>query len=157
MTPAAASKLPYRPCAGIMLLNQSDRIFVGERLDKPGAWQMPQGGIDDGETPEQAAFRELEEEIGLPATGVDLITMSETWVYYDLPAELIGKVWKGRYCGQKQRWALMRLKTSDSNININTAHPEFGAWKWTERDALVSEIVPFKRDVYQQVINDLLD
>lgn len=156
MTPTDG-KLPYRPCAGIMLLNRDDRIFVGERLDKPGAWQMPQGGIDFGETPEQAALRELEEEIGLTATCVDLIKMSATWVYYDLPPELIGKVWKGRYCGQKQRWALMRLKVDEGNIDINTAHPEFGAWKWTDKQALLSEIVPFKRDVYQQVIRDMLD
>lgn len=148
--------LPYRPCAGVMLLNRDGLIFTGERLDMPGAWQMPQGGIDGGEDPEAAAFRELEEETGVPADAVSLIKATNDWVTYDLPDELLGKVWQGRWRGQKQKWFLMRLNGPDSLITIETDHPEFARWRWSDRDALLRDIVGFKQDVYQQVVQDLL-
>ncbi|WP_262690669.1 RNA pyrophosphohydrolase [Kordiimonas aestuarii] len=150
------SSLPYRPCAGIMLTNNTGQIFVGERIDMPGAWQMPQGGIDEGETHDAAALRELEEEIGVRARHVDVLASTADWVYYDLPPHLLGKVWRGRYRGQKQKWFLMRLKTGDNAINIQTKHPEFRRWKWTDPDSLLSEIVPFKRPVYEKVLSELL-
>ena len=152
----ARDTLPYRPCAGILLINANRQIFVGERIDMPGAWQMPQGGIDDGESHETAALRELEEEIGVRAKYVEVLGCTDDWVYYDLPPHLLGKVWGGRYRGQMQRWFLMRLKAADTAINIATEHPEFGRWKWTDRDKLVEEIVPFKRAVYRQVIDELM-
>jgi putative (di)nucleoside polyphosphate hydrolase len=148
--------LPYRPCAGVMLINKSGRIFAGERIDTPGAWQMPQGGVDKGESAEQAALRELEEEIGVQAHQVALVRGTADWVYYDLPPHLLGKAWGGRYRGQKQHWFLMELLADDAAINIATAHPEFGRWKWTDADTLVQEIVPFKRGAYEAVVAELL-
>jgi len=144
--------LPYRPCAGIMLLNQNDKVFVGQRIDMPSEhWQMPQGGIDEGEDPLTAAKRELLEEIG--TDKAELIKELDEWIYYDLPAELLGKIWKGRYRGQKQRWYLFRFTGVDADINIETEHPEFSNWKWTDVKALVPEIVPFKRETYQKVVD----
>ena len=151
-----ANTLPYRPCAGIMLINDQGQIFVGERIDMPGAWQMPQGGIDEGESHEAAALRELEEEIGVRANNAEIIKQTEDWVYYDLPDHLLGKVWGGRFRGQKQRWFLIRLNAEDSVINIETEHPEFSRWKWTDAASLLSEIVPFKRPVYEVVVAELL-
>ena len=146
------TSLPYRPCAGIMLINEDDKVFVGQRIDMPSEhWQMPQGGIDDGEDPFSAAKRELLEEIG--TDKAELLLEMEDWVYYDLPDELIGKVWKGRYRGQKQRWFLFRFTGSDTDIDIETEHPEFSKWKWTEIKTLVPEIVPFKQDIYQKVVD----
>lgn len=146
------TSLPYRPCAGIMLINEDDKVFVGQRIDMPSEhWQMPQGGIDDGEDPLSAAKRELLEEIG--TDKAELLLEMEDWVYYDLPDELIGKVWKGRYRGQKQRWFLFRFTGSDADIDIETEHPEFSKWKWTEIKTLVPEIVPFKQDIYQKVVD----
>lgn len=148
--------LPYRPCAGIVLLNSHDQIFVGERLDRPGAWQMPQGGIDEGETPEHAALRELEEEIGVSPADTELLGRTQDWVLYDLPDHLKGKMWGGKFGGQKQIWFKLRLTTDDSAINIETAHPEFGRWKWSDVATVVEEIVDFKRDVYRRVIAELI-
>ncbi|MBO6825005.1 MAG: RNA pyrophosphohydrolase [Sneathiella sp.] len=146
------NSLPYRPCAGIMLINEDDKVFVGQRIDMPSEhWQMPQGGIDDGEDPLSAAKRELLEEIG--TDKAELLLEMEDWVYYDLPHELIGKVWKGRYRGQKQRWFLFQFTGSDADIDIETEHPEFSKWKWTEIKTLVPEIVPFKQDIYQKVVD----
>ena len=144
--------LPYRACAGVVLVNAAGRIFTGERIDTPGAWQMPQGGIDDGETPELAAFRELEEETGVPRALVDLEHAHPDWIYYDLPDHLIGKLWKGRYKGQKQRWFLFRFKGTDADIRIDQRHPEFARWRWSTADDVINHIVPFKRDVYSEVI-----
>lgn len=150
------TNLPYRPCVGVMLINTAGQIFAGERLDTPSAWQMPQGGVDDGESLEEAALRELEEEIGIASEQVKILKATSDWVYYDLPDHLLGKAWGGKYRGQKQHWFLMQLLASDEAINIETAHPEFGRWKWTDAASLVAEIVPFKRDVYQTVITQLL-
>lgn len=148
--------LPYRPCVGVMLINREGLVFTGERIDTPDAWQMPQGGIDEGETPEEAALRELEEEIGLSADQVSVISQTNDWVTYDLPPHLLGRAWGGRFRGQKQKWFLMRLLVADSAINLATAHPEFSAWKWSEPDHMLGEIVPFKREVYRQVLGALL-
>ena len=117
--------LPYRPNVGLMILNPAGRVFAGQRLDNPGpAWQMPQGGIDDGETPLEAAYRELEEETGIPESAVELVAEAPEWITYDLPLDLVPRIWKGRFRGQKQRWFLMRFHGEDSLIGIATAHPE---------------------------------
>ncbi len=143
--------LPYRPCVGICLFNEKDQVFVAERIDTPGAWQMPQGGIDKGEDPCDAAFRELEEEIG--TAKASLMGRTDDWLAYDLPDHLIGKVWKGRYRGQKQIWYAFRFEGSDKDINIDTKHPEFGRWKWVDLETIPELIVPFKRDIYVEIVN----
>ncbi|MDO5632538.1 MAG: RNA pyrophosphohydrolase [Paracoccus sp. (in: a-proteobacteria)] len=148
-----ANGLPYRPCAGVVLMNRDGLIFAGHRIDSDSnAWQMPQGGIDKGETPQQAALRELVEETGVSADLVEVIGETPDWVIYDLPPELLGKVWKGKYCGQRQKWVLMRFLGQDSDVRIDTDHPEFDAWQWVRADDLVQGIVPFKREVYRQVM-----
>ena len=151
MTEPAA--LPYRPCAGIMLLNADGLVFVGQRLDSAlDAWQMPQGGIDDGEDAQAAAFRELGEETGIAPQLAQVITRSAGEHLYDLPPHMIGKMWKGKYRGQRQIWFLMRFLGSDADIDIATDVQEFRAWRWAERDSLVDLIVPFKRELYANVI-----
>ncbi len=154
-----AQTLPYRPCAGIMLANHDGKIFVGQRIDnrESEAWQMPQGGIDDNEDAAAAALRELEEETGVSPTLVDIIARSKDEYYYDLPPELIGKLWKGKWRGQRQHWFLMRFKGQDSDININTAHPEFWRWQWIAPQTAPALIVPFKRRLYEQVIEEFAD
>ncbi len=143
--------LPYRPCVGIMLLNERGEVFVAKRIDSIAeAWQMPQGGIDEGEDVQVAALRELEEEIG--TNKVKIIAQSRDWLNYDLPADLVPKLWGGKYRGQTQKWFVMRFLGQDSDINIATAHPEFSEWKWVARDSLPDLIVPFKRDLYQQLV-----
>ncbi|HEY4113385.1 MAG TPA: RNA pyrophosphohydrolase [Rhizomicrobium sp.] len=143
--------LPYRPCVGVMLLNRDGLVFVGKRLDQTiEGWQMPQGGIDDGETPEQAALRELEEEIG--TRNATLLRAYPDWLAYDLPPHLLGIALRGRYRGQRQKWLAMRFLGDDSEINVKTAEPEFEDWKWLAIEALPRMIVPFKRDTYRQVI-----
>jgi len=151
--------LPYRPCAGVVLINRAGLVFAGQRIDNPGddrerAWQMPQGGIDEGETPHQAALREMTEETGITPNLVDVLAESPDWVTYDLPAELLGKVWKGRYGGQQQKWLALRFLGADSDVNIQTRHPEFDRWQWMLAGDLVARIVPFKRAVYEQVFRD---
>lgn len=149
------SDLPYRPCVGVMLVNREGRIFAGQRLDSDSpAWQMPQGGIDDGEKPRKAALRELWEETGVTEDLVEFVAKTEDWVTYDLPPELLGKVWGGKYRGQKQKWFLFRFTGRDEQIAIATEHPEFSSWKWIAADEMVAEIVPFKRAVYEAVTQE---
>lgn len=155
MTPDEIAKLPYRDNVGVMLVNAEGGVWVGQRLDKRSdqtAWQMPQGGIDKGEEPRAAALRELEEETGVPASMVTVEAETEGWIAYDLPHELIPKLWKGRYRGQRQKWYLMRFHGADADVTIETEHPEFSAWQWLAAKDLVPNIVPFKREVYEQVL-----
>lgn len=143
--------LPYRPCVGIMLINPAGLVFVGQRIDNlVEAWQMPQGGIDEGEDPRTAALRELGEEIG--TEKAEIIAESAGWRNYDLPVDLIPKVWKGRYRGQRQKWFAMRFLGTDADIDIETSHPEFAAWRWVEHHQLPDLIVPFKRDLYREIV-----
>lgn len=147
--------LPYRPCAGIMLVNNDGKVFVGQRLDSSAdAWQMPQGGIDPGEEPEQAAYRELGEETGIAPHLVEVIARSREEHLYDLPADLMGKMWGGKYRGQRQFWFLMRFMGTDADINIETDHPEFRSWRWTAAETLEGLIVPFKRRLYRAVVEE---
>lgn len=156
MTDLAA--LPYRPCVGIMLANRSGQIFVAQRLDNKDSpwrdcWQMPQGGIDEGEDARTAAIRELTEETGIVPALADILGEYPGDLLYDLPDDLMGKIWGGKYRGQSQRWFLMRFTGEDQDINIATEHPEFSDWKWTDPATLVELIVPFKRDIYRQLLN----
>lgn len=148
--------LPYRPCVGVMLLNREGLVFVGRRIDQTvEGWQMPQGGIDDGETPLEAAFRELEEEIG--TRNAQALRELKDWLAYDLPAHLLGLALHGRYRGQRQKWIAMRFLGADNDINIHTRDPEFAEWKWLALEALPRLIVPFKRDTYAKVIAEFQD
>lgn len=145
--------LPYRPCVGVMLINPAGLIFAGRRTDNASAaWQMPQGGIDDGEKPRTAALRELWEETGITADLLEPVEKAKGWMTYDLPPELLGKVWGGKYRGQRQKWFLYRFLGSDDQVNIATPHPEFSQWRWIGADDMLAAIVPFKREVYAQVI-----
>lgn len=147
------SQLPYRPCAGIMLVNRSGKIFVGQRLDtRTEAWQMPQGGIDEDEDAELAALRELEEETGVSRDLVTVIARTKDEHFYDLPEELVGQLWKGRWRGQRQIWFLMRFMGEDSDINIETSHQEFRAWQWVDPESVPELIVPFKEKLYRNVL-----
>ena len=153
MTPDKIAKLPYRPCVGLMLMNAEGSIFVGQRNDRhKDAWQMPQGGVDKGEDPRDAALRELLEETGVTGDLVEIVAETEGWLPYDLPHDIVPKIWKGRFRGQEQKWFLLRFTGRDDQIDIQTEHPEFTRWKWQEPAHLVDEIVPFKRDVYQRVL-----
>lgn len=153
--PVDPARLPYRPCVGIALFNRDGLVFAAERIDTPGAWQMPQGGIDKGEAPREAALRELEEEIGTNAG--EIIAETPGWLTYDLPPELLGKAWKGKYRGQKQKWFALRFTGTDADIDIVTKHPEFTIWRWLPLTDLPRLIVPFKRDVYQAVAREFQD
>jgi putative (di)nucleoside polyphosphate hydrolase len=145
--------LPYRPCVGVVLIDARGLIFAGQRIDSTlPAWQMPQGGIDAGEKPKEAAFRELWEETGITRDLVEPIAKTHGWVTYDLPPELLGKVWGGKYRGQKQKWFLFRFKGKDADVKIATEHPEFSTWRWILADEMVESIVPFKRAVYDEVV-----
>ncbi|MFN4309681.1 MAG: RNA pyrophosphohydrolase [Ferrovibrio sp.] len=155
---SAADARPYREGVGIALLNRDDLVFVGQRIDQTAeAWQMPQGGIDPGEDPLQAALREMEEEIGVPRKLAEVIAESRGWLAYDLPADLADKVWGGRYRGQRQKWYLARFKGRDADINIQTPHPEFKEWRWLPFRQLPDLIVPFKRPIYELIVAEFAD
>ncbi len=146
------SERPYRPCVGIMLINKDGLVLIAQRIDQRAeAWQMPQGGVEDDETPSQAAMRELEEEIG--TNRAEIIAESEAWIPYDLPRDLADKVWRGRFRGQTQKWFAMRFLGKDEDINLATAEPEFDAWKWTPLANLTDVAAHFKRENYRQVVD----
>jgi putative (di)nucleoside polyphosphate hydrolase len=158
----AAGALPYRPCVGIMLLNREGLVFLGRRrgdggsgqLEDAYAWQMPQGGIDAGERPYEAAVRELYEETGV--RSIALLAEAPEWYSYDLPAFVAGRAWKGRYRGQSQKWFAFRFTGSDDEIAINRPgghKPEFEDWRWERMERLPELIIPFKRPVYEQVVS----
>lgn len=155
MTPEEIAKLPYRKNVGVMLMNADGGVFVGQRLDNEGpAWQMPQGGIDKGEDAKTAALRELEEETGVSPDLVTLVAETDGWIAYDLPHDIVPRIWKGRYKGQEQKWFLLRFHGTDDQVNIEVDHQEFSAWRWLPVAELVENIVPFKRAVYEQVVNE---
>lgn len=152
---ALKATLPYRPCVGIMLINRQGQVFVGRRInsEESGGWQMPQGGIEDGEDPRTAALRELKEEIG--TDRAEIIGQSSDWLTYDLPDHLVGKVWQGRYRGQKQKWFVMRFVGDDRDINLDHHdHPEFSAYQWVDREQLPALVVAFKVSVYEQLVSE---
>lgn len=153
------SDLPYRPCVGIVLFNREGKVFVGERIDTPGAWQMPQGGIDKGETVEESAFRELKEEVG--TDQADIARICEKKMYYDLPRHLLGRLWNGKYRGQVQTWVALTFTGSDEDIVLDYHHdPEFRDWCWIEFRDVLDFAVPFKRNTYESVLeefNDLIE
>ena len=142
--------LPLRSGVGIIVLNKENKVFVAKRIDNPkNFWQMPQGGVDEGENFLKAAFRELEEETSIKS--VELIKELNGTITYELPDRLLGIIWKGKYRGQKQKWFLMRFTGDDNEININTKNPEFLDWKWTELDLITDFVVDFKFHVYKEV------
>jgi len=147
--------LPYRAGVGIMLLNKNGEVFVGKRIDtKAEAWQMPQGGIDEGEDAKTAALREMLEEIG--TDKAEIIGESAGWYYYDLPENLIPTIWGGKFRGQQQKWFLLKFTGVNEDLNIETDHPEFCEWKWAEPNTLPNLIVPFKRELYAALIAEFL-
>ncbi len=147
--------LPYRPAAAVMLLNAERRVFVAQRIDSSvDAWQMPQGGLDPGEEPQAGALRELEEETGIAPHLVEIISAASRELLYDLPPDLQARVWKGKYRGQSQHWFLARFLGDDGHINLETAEPEFNAYRWVDPWTLPNLIVPFKRSLYEQVLEE---
>jgi putative (di)nucleoside polyphosphate hydrolase len=147
-----SKNLPYRKGVGMMVFNDDKKIFVGKRIDNQKAWQMPQGGVDENEGCSSAAKRELYEETGIQSIRV--IEKSKEKYTYDLPEYLLGKIWKGKYKGQKQRWFLIKFLGPDSEINLNQKYPEFNEWKWVDIDELSNLIVPFKKELYLSVIKE---
>ena len=150
----AGGPVAYRQCVGIMLLNERGEVLVARRADMPNgaAWQMPQGGIDWGETPREAALRELEEEIG--TAKVEIITETRSWLTYECPPDVAGRVWGGRYRGQRQKWFLMRFIGGDGEIDLGAEYREFDAWRWVDPEALPQLIVAFKRQLYLEVLSE---
>lgn len=155
MNKAEYDALPYRRCAGLVVVNGSGLVFAGQRIDNPGdAWQMPQGGIETGEEPLDAALRELAEETGIAASAVELVAEAAEWIAYDLPSDLVPKLWRGRYRGQTQKWFLFRFTGDDTMISIDTGLPEFSRWAWMRPAELLESIVPFKRATYDRVFRE---
>ncbi len=145
----------YRSGVGITLINQKKEIFVGKRIDNNSdAWQMPQGGIDAGESEDEAMFRELKEETGIPNFGVKVLQKSQKYHYYNLPYNLQKKFWGGKYLGQKQRWYLAEFIGDENLIDIHSEDPEFSHWKWISRDTILRSIVAFKRDLYEEILTE---
>lgn len=158
MASEKTTNLPYRSNAGIVLANPDGLVFAGQRIDSLNdAWQMPQGGIDAGETPRRAALRELTEETGVTPELITIEAETDGWVTYDLPPELLHKLWKGRYRGQQQKWFLMRFHGRDDQVNIALDHAEFSRWTWMSPNKLLDKIVPFKREVYTAVFDQFRD
>jgi len=159
VTPQEDGQAAYRPGVGILLVNRAGKVFVGRRVDMPAglpAWQMPQGGIDSGETPRQAALRELKEETGTDKAVI--LAESRIWHHYDLPPDIADRIWSGRYRGQRQKWFALRYIGKNIDIDINKSrHPEFDAWKWAEPGLLAELIVPFKRQIYLEVLAEFRD
>ena len=144
----------YRPAVGVMLINSDRQVWVGQRLDsKIEAWQMPQGGLDPGEAPLQGALRELEEETGIRPDLIEILAQAKEELTYDLPEDLIGKVWKEPWRGQRQTWFLARFLGRDGDVNLETPEPEFRAWKWADPSELPALIVPFKKKLYEDVLD----
>ena len=147
----------YRRCVGMMILNNIKEILVGKRLDHPsGFWQMPQGGIDENENPEEAVWREMMEEIG--TNKAKLLKVSSQWINYDIPSETLKTLpWGHKYIGQTQKWFAFQFTGEENDINVGTVNPEFSEWKWTKINLIVDEIVPFKRDVYSTILKEFKD
>jgi putative (di)nucleoside polyphosphate hydrolase len=145
----------YRPNVGLMLIGADRRVFVGKRFDSPEAWQMPQGGIDKGETPIEAAARELKEEVG--TSNALLLRESAQWISYDVPGEISKRLWNGRWRGQTQKWFALAFTGRDTELDITAHEPEFDEWKWVPASELCGLIIPFKRAVYEAVIEEFAD
>ncbi len=149
------SERSFRPCVGIVLLNREGAVFVGQRADRTlPAWQLPQGGIDAGETPEVAVFREMKEEIG--TANARILKESQNWLSYDFPADVANLRWEGRFRGQTQKWFALQFLGKDQDIDIETKHPEFSEWKWVSLIDIPTLVVPFKREIYQKVVDEFL-
>ena len=147
--------LPYRLGVGLVIINDQLEIFTGRRLDNTKAWQMPQGGIDNNEIPLEAAYREMYEETGIRKSKVTLLKQTKTWYRYDLPQEIQNKFWGGKFRGQSQKWFLFKFIGNEFDINIETKDQEFSDWKWSKKTEMLDSIVPFKKSLYQSVLNDL--
>jgi len=148
------NKLPMRQGVGIIVLNDNNKVFVGRRKDNPvNKWQMPQGGIDENEKPLNAMKRELAEETSI--TKIKVLKEIDNWLEYELPPNLLGKIWKGKYRGQKQKWFIVKFEGKEDEINLNTKNPEFIEWKWIDYNLLPDVIVSFKKEVYKKLKNEI--
>ena len=148
-----STRTDYRLCAGIMLFSRTGKIWVGQRIDTPNAWQMPQGGINENEEPSAAAIREIQEEIG--SDNVRLLSESKEWLTYDLPLEIATQIWNGKYKGQKQKWFAFLFLGEDNEIDVHEVdEPEFQSWRWVDATELVSLAIDFKRPVYEAVVSE---